>query len=113
MDELTREPYEWTAMYIEVGKQYLKTVNESASYWDIFDSSWGIALIACNLVLFRIGRIINLRILSSKLNTEKQEKRSDILTVLFDIDRLSKGIYKEELSSVGFYYKYRLPNETA
>jgi hypothetical protein len=79
---------------IYVNKGYKLREENTGSYWDIFNNTWGIVIIACDLLLFRVGRFINLKIISSRVNTEKQEKRSDILTVLFDMDRLSKGVYK-------------------
>lgn len=79
---------------IYVNKGYKLKEENTGSYWDIFNNTWGIVIIACDLLLFRVGRFINLKIISSRVNTEKQEKRSDILTVLFDMDRLSKGVYK-------------------
>ena len=94
---------------INIVREYILSDYQDGSYWNLFDSAWGIVILVSEILLFRVGKMINAKILSSKLNTEKQDKRSDILTVLFDIDRLSKGIYKEELSSVGFYYKNKLP----
>ena len=79
---------------IYVNKGYKLREENTGSYWDIFNNTWGIVIIACDLLLFRVGRFINLKIISLRVNTEKQEKRSDILTVLFDMDRLSKGVYK-------------------
>ena len=58
-----------THIMVKVDDLILNKVNQSGSYWDIFNNSWGIAIIACNLVLFRVGRLINLKILSAKMNT--------------------------------------------
>jgi hypothetical protein len=72
---------------------------------------WGIMILAFSLVIFRVSRLINLRVKSMQVNEKKDHKRSDLLNILFDIDRVSKGIYKEELSSIGFYYKQKLPED--
>lgn len=46
--------------------------HDDGSYWNLFDSAWGIVILASELILFKVGKMINSKILSSKLNTEKQ-----------------------------------------
>ena len=58
--------------YFSVAKEYTLKIDNPGSYWDIFNNTWGIVIIACDLLLFRVGRLINLKIISSRVNTEKQ-----------------------------------------
>jgi hypothetical protein len=100
-----------TMVYIFIDETYNEVKRFTPQYWDLFNNAWGIVLLAFQLVIFRVSRLINLKVKASQVSEEKDHKRRDLLGVLFDIDRLSKGVYKEELSSVGFYYKSKLPDD--
>ena len=81
---------------------------EEASYWEVFDNAWGLVLLSFELLIYRLSRLINVHHKNLRVDPEKEERRSDILSVLNDIDRLSKGAYKEQLCSVKHFFKEKL-----
>lgn len=84
---------------------------EPASYWEVFDNAWGLTLLSFQIVIYRVCRAINKRAKREQVDPEREEQRSNILSVLNDIDRFSKGAYHPELASVKHYFKERLPYE--
>ena len=85
---------------------------EDASYWELLDNAWGLVILSFELVIYRVCRLINTTVKRKKVDPVKEEQRSDILSILNDMDRLGKGAYCTQLSSVRHYFKQRMPEHS-
>ena len=95
-------------LYISGDSTFVSIDNHDPSYWDVLQNTWGLVILSLELIIYRICRLINLSVKNQKIDPEKEEHRSDILSVLNDMDRLAKGAYNQQLCSVKHFFKQKM-----
>jgi hypothetical protein len=60
-----------TTTFIQVDDNYYEINRYSPTFWDLFNNTWGIAILLFDLVIFRISRWINLRVKAMQSREEK------------------------------------------
>ena len=93
---------------IKGNPKYKYVEREDASYWELLDNAWGLVILSFELVIYRVCRLVNTALKRKKVDPVKEEQRSDILSILNDMDRLGKGAYCAQLSSVRHFFKKRM-----